>query len=489
MQEPDIQRVTGPIAVRLTVMRLHRVSTSTVVVSTVAASAVVAALVGVPALTSALAGPPEPAAPYEVADESTDQVAAGACQNPSQLLDLTNWKIQLPIGADESPDEVVQPELDTYQVDPWFVPTPNCDGIQFRSAVNGVTTGGSSYPRSELREMNGGDEAAWSSTDGTHTMTIDQTVTHLPNEKQHMVVGQIHGGDDDVSVFRVEGTSLYVTNGDDTHYQLVTDNFALNKRFQVQFVVADGTITHYYNGEQVASLDADFSTGYFKAGAYTQANCENSSPCDETNYGETIIHDVRLGDGAEPGDPTPGPEPTDPDDPSPSPEPTDPGDPAPEPEPTEPEPDPEPTPDPPDPDPEPSPPKDGSLKVCDVTAGGDDGNGPQNTVDNDLGTRWWDEGDDNEVWIKFDLCEPVRIDHLDIAWYKGDQVVADFDVQTSSDGENWTNRFPDGESSGDTRKPERVELDDHEARYLRIVGFGNGDNDWTSITEVDIYAP
>ena len=75
---------------------------------------------------------------------------------------LTDWKVQLPIGAEEDPDEVTQPELATYAVDPWFVATDTCDGVRFRAAVDGVTTGGSNYPRSELREMDGSDEAGWS---------------------------------------------------------------------------------------------------------------------------------------------------------------------------------------------------------------------------------------------------------------------------------------------------------------------------------------
>ncbi len=46
-----------------------------------------------------------------------------------------------------------------------------CDGVQFRAPVDGVTTSGSSYPRSELREMtdSGSSEASWSSTSGTHS--------------------------------------------------------------------------------------------------------------------------------------------------------------------------------------------------------------------------------------------------------------------------------------------------------------------------------
>jgi hypothetical protein len=410
--------------------------------------------------------------------------AAADCDYPAQVLDLRGWKLQLPIGEEEHPDEITQPAFATYKVDPWFLPTPACDGVRFRSAVNGVTTGGSSYPRSELREMtsDGSNEAAWSSTDGTHTMAIDQTVTHLPNEKQHMVVGQIHGGDDDVSVFRVEGSSLYVTNGDDPHYRLVTDNFALNQRFQVRFEVSGGTIHAFYNGKEVASLDADFSTGYFKAGAYTQANCENSSPCDETNYGETIIHSVKLGSDAG-SDPGPGKDiPGTPGPPDPGPEDPAPKDPAPEdPEPKDPEPK-DPAPEDPAPkDPAPKNPAPGKTwAISALVASGDDGNVAFNTLDGDRSTRWSDEGDG--VWIGYDLGAPRKVGAIALSWHKGDRRTADFRIETSTDWKNWTTKYS-GTTGGKTLQPETYDIPDTKARYIRIVGFGNTENEWTSITE------
>ncbi len=105
----------------------------------------------------------------------------GDCDYPADVLNLSNWYIGLPVGEDESPTNVEQPELDTYAIDPWFVPTSDCSRVQFRAAVNGVTTSGSSYPRSELREMRGSAKASWSSTSGTHTMIIRQAIIRLAN--------------------------------------------------------------------------------------------------------------------------------------------------------------------------------------------------------------------------------------------------------------------------------------------------------------------
>ena len=218
----------------------------------------------------------------------------GDCTYPADVLDLSGWKIQLPIGAEEDPDEVTQPALDTFAVDPWFVATANCDGVRFRSAVNGVTTGGSSYPRSELREMTGSDEAAWSADSGTHTMVIREAITAVPADKPHVVAGQIHDGDDDVTVFRLQGNKLYVTKGDTSTHKLVDDNYVLGTPFEAKFVVSGGQIKAYYNGVLQTTISADFPEGYFKAGAYTQANCGNSDPCDDSNYGEVVIHDIAV---------------------------------------------------------------------------------------------------------------------------------------------------------------------------------------------------
>lgn len=222
--------------------------------------------------------------------------ARPTCEKPSELLDLESWKLQLPTGDDERPDEVTQPELDEFVSDPWFVANEACDGVRFRAAVNGVTTSGSDYPRSELREMSadGSGETEWSTTEGTHSMVVEAAITQLPAEKPEVVAAQVHGGDDDLTTIRLEGTSLYVSDPDSDDYQLITDDYRLGTPFKAEFRAADGAIEVYYNDTLQATVETDSSTAYFKTGAYTQANCENSAPCDETNYGEVEVYGVTV---------------------------------------------------------------------------------------------------------------------------------------------------------------------------------------------------
>ena len=118
-----------------------------------------------------------------------------------------------------------------------------------------------------------------------------------------------------------------------------------------------------------------------------------------------------------------------------------------------------------------------------VTASSDDGNIPENTLDNSLSTRWSAQGDGQ--WIEYDLGTSYSIDTLEIAFYKGDQRTATIDIQTSENGIDWQTVFS-GDQPSSTTDQQTIDVADSDAQYVRIVGYGNTSNDWNSITEVDI---
>src|SRR6266581_6369433 len=124
-----------------------------------------------------------------------------------------------------------------------------------------------------------------------------------------------------------------------------------------------------------------------------------------------------------------------------------------------------------------------ALTAASVVASGNDGNLPENTLDNNLATRWSASGDGQ--WIQYDLGALAAIDHLDIAWYLGDTRASSFDIQVSLDTVTWTQVFS-GQSSGQTLQLERYAFPTTSGRYLRIVGHGNSASSWNSITEVAI---
>ena len=124
------------------------------------------------------------------------------------------------------------------------------------------------------------------------------------------------------------------------------------------------------------------------------------------------------------------------------------------------------------------------LAVVAVRASGDDGNVPANTLDGDLGTRWSANGDGQ--WIEYDLGAVKTVAFVKIAFYKGDQRVAFFDMQVSTDGASWTQVYS-GQSSGTSTALQTFDFNDTAARYVRIVGHGNTQNSWNSLTEVEVY--
>lgn len=223
------------------------------------------------------------------------------CSYPSQILNLTNWKITLPVIVNDS-NEVPASRLSDYSIDPWFKVNSGCNGVQFRAHTSSnTTTSNSSYPRSELREMkdNGQNEAKWSSTSGTHTMIVDEAITAVPTGKKHVVAAQIHDSNDDVMTVRLEYPKLFIDhNGTDG--PILDANYTLGKRFTVKFVVSAGKTAVYYNNSSapIETYARSYSGAYFKVGAYTQSNCTEESnrnaTCSISNFGEVNVYSVSV---------------------------------------------------------------------------------------------------------------------------------------------------------------------------------------------------
>lgn len=235
---------------------------------------------------------------------STMPVADAAGCTPAQALDLKNWKLQTPRGAAGGGIvEIKQPQLAGYTEPPHFV-SQGCSGIAFRAPVNGAHTSGSRFARTELREMtNGGrTNAAWSSTVGTHTFTETIAFTELPKGKPDVVGAQIHNAAEDISLLKVRGSKLFVTDAGRRFEKLVDANYQLGTKINMKWVVSGGVTKAYVNGVLQLSFARNYSGAYFKAGAYPQADCRTAKPCDESNYGATVITKLVVshsGGGAE----------------------------------------------------------------------------------------------------------------------------------------------------------------------------------------------
>ncbi len=213
---------------------------------------------------------------------------------PSQVLDLLNWKLTLPIGSAGSPTEIDQPALASF-VDPnYFYVNAAGNGVVFTAPCGGVTTSGSSYPRSELREMtnNGSAQASWSTTSGTHTMEITEAIMHLPVAKPQVIAGQIHDASTKVVDCRLAGSKLYIENPSGGTVGVLTSSYQLGTEFTVKFVASNGGIAIYYNGTYMFTYSVSESGLYFKTGDYTQSNTSTGDSA--TAYGQVVVYGVTV---------------------------------------------------------------------------------------------------------------------------------------------------------------------------------------------------
>jgi hypothetical protein len=197
----------------------------------------------------------------------------GTAQFPAQVIDLANWYLTLPTGKQHQPDEVHQPQLNTF-TNPWFHLDDTRNGVVFTANAGGVTTKNSTYPRSELREMTGTEKAGWSNTTGNHVLRLRQAVTQLPTVKPHVVTAQIHDTADDVIEVRLEGKRLLVANdnGNDNDKITLDPRYVLDTPFDLEIDAAGGHIRVSYNAAPKADIVLSGSGWYFKTGSYVQSN-------------------------------------------------------------------------------------------------------------------------------------------------------------------------------------------------------------------------
>jgi poly(beta-D-mannuronate) lyase len=221
----------------------------------------------------------------------------GTVNYPADIVGK-NFYLTMPVKdpVDGWAMEIEQPTLATYD-SKYFLLTDDHTGAVFRVWHGGATTSGSKNPRSELREqtLDGKAHAAWASKVGRHRMVVKIRVNRLTKVRPHVVIGQIHDAADDVSVFRVEGSNLWITAGDSPHGYLLDGSFALGRDYEIGFDVSGGVISYLYNGKVVPyTLTADFSGAYFKTGAYLQSN-PTSAPGESTDeFAEVVIYSVAV---------------------------------------------------------------------------------------------------------------------------------------------------------------------------------------------------
>jgi hypothetical protein len=202
---------------------------------------------------------------------------------PSQVLDLSRWKIGLPTTK-----EVTQPELDSF-TDPSFTVVTV---VQFTARAGDPAQEGSKYARSELREMaDDGSPASWSTESGSHTLSLTQRITHLPEAKPQLIFCQIHSAKDYLILVEIDGNQIYVRKRDDMVGVLDAD-YRLGTMFDLELAAADGYATVTYNGQPKVRTPLAESGCYFKAGCYVQSNTGSGDL--PTAYGQVEIARLEI---------------------------------------------------------------------------------------------------------------------------------------------------------------------------------------------------
>jgi Alginate lyase len=220
---------------------------------------------------------------------------------PSDNFLLENWKITLPVDSKNGHSGTAKEvkNLIGYEDSRFFYDASD-GAMVFKADVDGATTSGSKYARTELREMDGTAKAAWDLAEGgtlSATLKVDETPIKDGGDPGRVVVGQIHGQNDELVRLYYEDGKVYFMNdqaGPDDKETKFTfkssdgeqPDISLHETFSYMIdahkdkltvkVLADGQ--EYVSKTNINDV-WDSDTFYFKAGVYLGVN-------ESTGHGE-----------------------------------------------------------------------------------------------------------------------------------------------------------------------------------------------------------
>jgi hypothetical protein len=237
---------------------------------------------------------------------STSATAATALNPgvaPGGNFNLSAWELQLPIGSPGSPTTILPSQLEGangYQNPAYFWTDKNDGSMTFWDPESGVTTPNSSYPRTELREMNSNGTAANWALSGNSTLSAELRVVSVTS---NVCVGQVHLGTGGTSTKPLVelyyhsngdiylGTENSPSGGQTLHY---ITNVALGVHWTYVINVSGSTINLTVNGSETHySIPSSFDAYdmYFKAGDYNQsASSSTTNGAKVKFYSLTVSH-------------------------------------------------------------------------------------------------------------------------------------------------------------------------------------------------------
>ncbi|PDT80358.1 polysaccharide lyase family 7 protein [Sinorhizobium sp. BJ1] len=236
----------------------------------------------------------------------------------SDNFDLTTWKLCLPIDEDGGTTGTAFEILDLsgFEHSRYFYSADD-GAMVFRATVDGAITKDTTCARSELREMDGTSLAAWTLAEGgtmTATLKIDEAPQTSDGEYGRIVLGQVHGSEDELVRLYWENGEVYFKNdqaGENNEpVKFVLQNaegespdISVGEVFSYKIDVQGDalTVVVYADGDTYTSVttisaawaDDEF---YFKAGIYLGTNQTNSTGSGQVSfYGLDFSHVVGEG--------------------------------------------------------------------------------------------------------------------------------------------------------------------------------------------------
>lgn len=220
---------------------------------------------------------------------ATSAVATAATRlamAPSAMLNLSNYKLTLPVDANGNPSglaaTVAPTSLQSYSSKYFYV---NSDGaVVFYCPSNGATTTpgqGSDHARTELRELYKiGGPTEWTNTVGG-TLTATLKITRVPASLNSVFVGQIHSGSAILAMLAYNPKKKQIearvyptpTSSAPNTYVLAT-NVPVGAKWGYTLQWIGSTLSVSINGKATNwTVDASWNNVpvYFKAGAYSAA--------------------------------------------------------------------------------------------------------------------------------------------------------------------------------------------------------------------------
>jgi Alginate lyase len=215
--------------------------------------------------------------------------------HPADVLKLENkWKLNTPLHKKEGStkikgDSKEVKDLAKFEDKRCFFVNDAGDGVVMLVHHGAPTTDNSKNSRCELREKTDG----WPGGKGTHTLTVEGEVTRITTKKKTVVLAQVHGKDDDMTVFRLVGDKLHITDGNHSDAFIVDGKFPLGTRYKLKIEVRGGVTSYWVNEKkQDFTLKNKDPKNYFKAGNYLQSPFDNGES--DEKLAEVVLYSVSV---------------------------------------------------------------------------------------------------------------------------------------------------------------------------------------------------